>query len=66
MARVRLTYEHPPGSGQPGVQRTWDESQPMESNRGQITALEVQVGDFLRVVPRYMTKVVAVESVPEE
>ena len=64
--KVHITYEHPPGSGLTGCVRKFDEDYMLESNRGEIAASEVQVGDCLRTTPRYMTKVLNVETLPEE
>ena len=62
---IRITYEHPPGSGEVGCRRTFADDHLLDSTRGRIRADAVQVDDCLRTTPRFMTKVVAVEAVVE-
>ena len=65
MAKTKITYEHPPGSGETGCERIFDDDYMMESNRGPLRAADVQVGDCLKTTPRYKTLVLAVEAVVE-
>ena len=60
---IRITYEHPPGSGETGCQRTFENDYVLESNRGNIRADEVVVGDCLKTTPRYKSLVLQVEEV---
>jgi len=62
MAR-KFTYEHPPGSGQNGCERTFEDDYVLESNRGPIRADTVVVGDMLQTTPRYKTRILVVEVV---
>ena len=62
---VKLTYEHPPGSDQSGAIREFEDFYQLETNRGKLRADEVQVGDYVRTTPKYMTKIVNVELVGE-
>lgn len=60
---IKITYEHPPGSGQIGCDRTFANDFVIESSRGSLRADQVVVGDFLKTTPRYKTKVLAVEVI---
>lgn len=62
---TRITYEHPPGSSQTGCQRTFADDYVLPSNRGDLRADEVQVGDCLKTTPKHKTKVLAVEALEE-
>lgn len=60
---TKLTYEHPPGSDQAGVIREFPDDYQLCTNRGQVRADEVVVGDYVKTTPKYMTKIVNVEVV---
>jgi len=60
---IKITYEHPPGTGTSGCERTFEDDYELDSTRGKIRADEVQVGDCLKTTPKYMTKVLAVEPI---
>jgi hypothetical protein len=63
MARIKITYEHPPGSGLTGCDRTFEDSYVLESNRGPLRADAVIAGDKLTTAPRCKCLVLAVEVV---
>ena len=64
--KVHISYEHPAGSGLVGCVRKFEEDYVLETDRGSVPASEVQVGDCLRTTPKYMTKVLNVETLSEE
>lgn len=64
MAIIKITYEHPPGTGQTGCSREFLDSTILESNRGKLRADEVAVGDCLQTTPRYKSLVIDVEILP--
>ena len=64
--RVHIFYEHPAGSGEVGCVRVFDEDYILQSDRGPLVASEVRIGDYLKTTPKYMTKILNVEILPEE
>ena len=60
---IKITYEHPPGSGETGCVRTFANDYVIESSRGNIRADNVVPGDCLKTTPRRKCLVLAVESV---
>lgn len=65
MARTKITYEHPPDSGQSGCERIFDDDWILKSNHGDVRAADVQVGYCLQTAPLLKTRVVAVAPVVE-
>jgi hypothetical protein len=63
MARIKITYEHPPGSGQTGCAREFDLDYVIPSNRGPLRADDVVAGDRLETAPTCKCLVLAVEVV---
>jgi hypothetical protein len=63
MARIKITYEHPPGSGQTGCTREFEDSYVISSNRGPLRADQVVAGDRLETAPTCKCLVLAVEVV---
>ena len=64
MAR-KLTYEHPPGSGQSGCERVFNNDVILDTNRGKLRADQIKVGDYVQTTPRHKTKILFIESVVE-
>lgn len=63
VVRIKITYEHPAGSGQTGCSRIFNEEYMLESDRGLIRADEVEAGDCLKTTPLYKSLVLSVEEV---
>lgn len=63
MARIKITYEHPPGSGETGCAREFDLDYIIESNRGFLRADAVVAGDRLKTTSKCKCLVLSVEVV---
>jgi hypothetical protein len=61
MARTEITYEHPPGSGNAGPKRNFDDAYMLESTRGPLRADAVVAGDRVKTAPTCKCLVLAVD-----